>query len=149
MAEKVRQLGGDVARVESGPPQFLKHLARVSRFLAASALAVSSGRLSTAQQYIGLPRTSIVNAVSPQPCTARHVVGMFLPNALLKALKTMQGLKGPQLLHVITTKGKGFELAEGDQIDLIAAGAYEAVGHFDLFAAQAMLYFATVSFAVM
>ena len=29
---------------------------------------------------------SIVNAVSPQPCTARHVVGMFLPNALLKAL---------------------------------------------------------------
>ena len=32
------------------------------------------------------PRGSIVNAVSPQPGTARHVVGMFLPNALLKAL---------------------------------------------------------------
>jgi N-methylhydantoinase B len=32
------------------------------------------------------PEGSIVNAVSPQPCTARHVVGMFLPNALLKAL---------------------------------------------------------------
>lgn len=32
------------------------------------------------------PKGSIVNAVSPQPCTARHVVGMFLPNALLKAL---------------------------------------------------------------
>lgn len=32
------------------------------------------------------PVGSIVNAVSPQPCTARHVVGMFLPNALLKAL---------------------------------------------------------------
>jgi N-methylhydantoinase B len=32
------------------------------------------------------PAGSIVNAVSPQPCTARHVVGMFLPNALLKAL---------------------------------------------------------------
>ena len=27
-----------------------------------------------------------MNAVSPAPCTARHVVGMFLPNALLKAL---------------------------------------------------------------
>jgi N-methylhydantoinase B len=32
------------------------------------------------------PEGSIVNAVSPAPCTARHVVGMFLPNALLKAL---------------------------------------------------------------
>lgn len=32
------------------------------------------------------PEGTIVNAVSPQPCTARHVVGMFLPNALLKAL---------------------------------------------------------------
>ena len=32
------------------------------------------------------PEGSIVNAVPPQPGTARHVVGMFLPNALLKAL---------------------------------------------------------------
>ncbi|MBS0213384.1 MAG: 1-deoxy-D-xylulose-5-phosphate synthase [Proteobacteria bacterium] len=45
--------------------------------------------------------------------------------ALLTALKTLKGLKGPQLLHVITTKGKGFELAEGDQI------GYHAVGPFD------------------
>jgi FADH2 O2-dependent halogenase len=37
--------------------------------------------------------------------------------------------------------------AEADQIDLVVAGAYEAIAHFDLFAAQAMLYFATVSFA--
>ena len=37
--------------------------------------------------------------------------------------------------------------AEADQIDLLVAGAYEAMAHFDLFAAQAMLYFATVSFA--
>jgi FADH2 O2-dependent halogenase len=37
--------------------------------------------------------------------------------------------------------------AEADQIDLMVAGAYEALAHFDLFAAQAMLYFATVSFA--
>ncbi len=32
------------------------------------------------------PEGSIVNAVLPQPGTARHVVGMFLPNALMKAL---------------------------------------------------------------
>jgi tetracycline 7-halogenase / FADH2 O2-dependent halogenase len=37
--------------------------------------------------------------------------------------------------------------AEADQIDLVVAGAYEAMAHFDLFAAQAMLYFVTVSFA--
>lgn len=37
--------------------------------------------------------------------------------------------------------------AEADQIDQLVAGAYESMPHFDLFAAQAMLYFATVSFA--
>ena len=37
--------------------------------------------------------------------------------------------------------------AEADQIDLVVAGAYEAMSHFDLFSAQAMLYFAAVSFA--
>jgi tetracycline 7-halogenase / FADH2 O2-dependent halogenase len=37
--------------------------------------------------------------------------------------------------------------AEADQIDRVVAGAYESMAHFELFAAQAMLYFATVSFA--
>jgi hypothetical protein len=37
--------------------------------------------------------------------------------------------------------------AEADQIDTLVAGAYEAMAQFDLFAAQAMLYFASVSFA--
>ena len=50
--------------------------------------------------------------------------GHDLP-ALLGALKMLKTLKGPQLLHVITTKGKGYELAEGDQI------GYHAVGPFD------------------
>ena len=36
---------------------------------------------------------------------------------------------------------------EADQIDLVVAGAYEAMGHFDMFSAQAMIYFAAVSFA--
>lgn len=46
-------------------------------------------------------------------------------SALLSALRTLKGLKGPQLLHVITTKGKGYERAEHDQI------GYHAVGPFD------------------
>ena len=37
--------------------------------------------------------------------------------------------------------------AEADQIDRFVAGAYDAMAHFDLFAAHAMIYFATVSFA--
>ena len=37
--------------------------------------------------------------------------------------------------------------AEADQIDFVVAGAYEAMTGFDTFAAQAMLYFAAVSFA--
>jgi len=37
--------------------------------------------------------------------------------------------------------------AEADQIDAMVAGSYESMAHFDLFAAHAMLYFATVSFA--
>ncbi len=45
--------------------------------------------------------------------------------ALLSTLKTLRGLKGPKLLHVLTTKGKGYEPAEGDQI------GYHAVGPFD------------------
>jgi N-methylhydantoinase B len=41
---------------------------------------------SLAPIRVEAPEGSIVNAVAPQPGTARHVVGMFLPNALLKAL---------------------------------------------------------------
>ncbi len=45
--------------------------------------------------------------------------------ALVAALKTLKTLEGPQLLHIITTKGKGYERAEGDQI------GYHAVSPFD------------------
>jgi 1-deoxy-D-xylulose-5-phosphate synthase len=74
-----------------------------------------------------------------------HAKGMFVPSTLfeelgfhytgpinghdlpflLQSLRTLQEFKGPQLLHVITTKGKGYERAEVDQIE------YHAVGPFD------------------
>jgi 1-deoxy-D-xylulose-5-phosphate synthase len=50
--------------------------------------------------------------------------GHDLPQ-LLSTLQLLKELKGPQLLHVITVKGKGYERAEGDQIE------YHAVGPFD------------------
>jgi 1-deoxy-D-xylulose-5-phosphate synthase len=74
-----------------------------------------------------------------------HLKGMFVPSTLfeefnfhyfgpidghdlpqlLHSLKTLKELKGPQLLHIITTKGKGYEPAEREQIE------YHAVGPFD------------------
>ena len=44
---------------------------------------------------------------------------------LLKALRALKDLPGPQLLHVITTKGKGYAPAEEAQIE------YHAVSPFD------------------
>ena len=74
-----------------------------------------------------------------------HLKGMFVPSTLfeefnfhyfgpidghdlpqlLHSLKTLKDLKGPQLLHIITTKGKGYAPAEAEQIE------YHAVGPFD------------------
>jgi 1-deoxy-D-xylulose-5-phosphate synthase len=50
--------------------------------------------------------------------------GHDLP-ALVHAIRTLKDLSGPQLLHIVTTKGKGYGLAENDRIE------YHAVGPFD------------------
>jgi 1-deoxy-D-xylulose-5-phosphate synthase len=52
------------------------------------------------------------------------VNGHDLPQ-LLAALRTVKDRRGPQLLHVVTTKGKGYPPAELAQIE------YHAVGKFD------------------
>jgi len=46
-------------------------------------------------------------------------------NELIKTLKNMRGLKGPQFLHIMTKKGKGYEPAEKDPI------GYHGVPKFD------------------
>jgi len=46
-------------------------------------------------------------------------------DALLTAFEQLKDAKGPQFLHIITTKGKGFEPAEGDPIK------YHGVTQFD------------------
>ncbi|CAM2849551.1 1-deoxy-D-xylulose-5-phosphate synthase [Vibrio neptunius] len=46
-------------------------------------------------------------------------------NELVKTLKNMRELKGPQFLHIMTKKGKGYEQAEKDPI------GYHAVPKFD------------------
>jgi 1-deoxy-D-xylulose-5-phosphate synthase len=49
-------------------------------------------------------------------------------NVLVKTLKNIQALKGPQILHVITKKGKGYPPAEQDPIKYhaVSKGFYDA-----------------------
>jgi len=49
---------------------------------------------------------------------------------LIKELKRLKSVKGPKLLHVITTKGKGLQKAEDDQV------TYHAPGKFDKFTGE-------------
>jgi 1-deoxy-D-xylulose-5-phosphate synthase len=50
--------------------------------------------------------------------------GHDLPT-LVRTIRTARGVKGPNLLHIITAKGKGYEPAEKDPVK------YHAVGPFD------------------
>ncbi|WP_394760227.1 1-deoxy-D-xylulose-5-phosphate synthase [Flavobacterium sp.] len=47
--------------------------------------------------------------------------------AVVKELKRLQNIEGPKFLHIITTKGKGLQLAEEDQVKYHAPGKFDAV----------------------
>ncbi len=51
--------------------------------------------------------------------------GHDLPK-LISELERLKNVKGPKFLHVITTKGKGLQLAEEDQVKYHAPGKFEA-----------------------
>lgn len=51
--------------------------------------------------------------------------GHDLPK-LISELERLKKVKGPKFLHVITTKGKGLQLAEEDQVKYHAPGKFEA-----------------------
>ncbi|WP_140485662.1 1-deoxy-D-xylulose-5-phosphate synthase [Flavobacterium sp. GSA192] len=46
--------------------------------------------------------------------------------AVIKELKRLQKIKGPKFLHVITTKGKGLQQAEENQVQYHAPGKFDA-----------------------
>jgi len=46
--------------------------------------------------------------------------------AVIKELKRLQKIKGPKFLHLITTKGKGLQQAEDDQVKYHAPGKFDA-----------------------
>lgn len=47
--------------------------------------------------------------------------------ALVKELERQKNLKGPRFLHVVTTKGKGLQKAEEDQVKYHAPGKFDKV----------------------
>lgn len=47
-------------------------------------------------------------------------------NTVISELKRLKTVKGPKLLHVITTKGKGLKQAEADQVKYHAPGKFDA-----------------------
>lgn len=46
--------------------------------------------------------------------------------AVIKELKRLKKVKGPKFLHLITTKGKGLQQAEADQVKYHAPGKFDA-----------------------
>jgi 1-deoxy-D-xylulose-5-phosphate synthase len=51
--------------------------------------------------------------------------GHDLPN-LIKELNRLKNIKGPKFLHIVTTKGKGLQLAEENQVKYHAPGKFDA-----------------------
>ncbi|MGO4904682.1 1-deoxy-D-xylulose-5-phosphate synthase [Flavobacterium sp. W20_MBD1_R3] len=47
--------------------------------------------------------------------------------AVIKELRRLQKVKGPKFLHIITTKGKGLQQAEDDQVKYHAPGKFDAL----------------------
>ena len=58
-------------------------------------------------------------------------------NLLIKELERLKGVKGPKLLHIITTKGKGLKKAEENQVVYHAPGKFNSKTG-DLVAAHAV-----------
>ncbi len=109
------------------------------------ARAMASRRLNALREHAkrAIPKHSLFGRLFKR--WEEHAKGMFVPSTLfeelgfhytgpidghnvpqlLQALRTVKDLPGPQLLHVVTTKGKGYAPAEQAQI------AYHAVSPFD------------------
>ena len=56
----------------------------------------------------------------------RQLKKKVMKDGLLKELKRLKNKKGPKFLHIITTKGKGLNQAEKDQVTYHAPGKFNA-----------------------
>ena len=52
---------------------------------------------------------------------------LTIPFKLVDTLKDLKKIPGPKLLHIVTVKGKGYDLAEKDQTKWHAPGLFDKV----------------------
>jgi len=88
-------------------------------------------KMPVAWEFVRRTEESMKNMVSPDALFESIGFNYIGPidghdlHELLRVLENMRGLKGPQLLHIYTTKGKGFAPAEKDPIGFHAINKIE------------------------
>ncbi|MFN3714747.1 MAG: 1-deoxy-D-xylulose-5-phosphate synthase [Alcanivoracaceae bacterium] len=88
-------------------------------------------KMPTAWEFIRRTEESMKNMVSPDALFEAIGFNYIGPidghdlHDLLRVIENMRSLKGPQLLHIYTTKGKGFAPAEHDPIGFHAINKLE------------------------
>ncbi|MBR5464551.1 MAG: 1-deoxy-D-xylulose-5-phosphate synthase [Alistipes sp.] len=90
------------------------HMPRLLRFLQ---------KTGTAAKQVLLNRSNLFESLNFR--YFGPIDGHNLPE-LVRTLRALKAVKGPKLLHVLTTKGKGYEPAEQDQPTWHAPGCFNA-----------------------
>jgi 1-deoxy-D-xylulose-5-phosphate synthase len=124
-ARKLVAVVGDGAMTAGMAFEALNHAADIN---AGMLVVFNDNGMSISENVGGLPKS-----MARVPSTLFEEMGFHYNGPvdghdvtqLLHALRAVKNLPGPQLLHVITTKGKGYAPAEKAQIE------YHAVGPFD------------------
>ncbi|KAF5044198.1 1-deoxy-D-xylulose-5-phosphate synthase [anaerobic digester metagenome] len=82
-----------------------------------------ANKTSTALKWTWLKKSNLFEAFNVRyfgPVDGHNI------KQLLSVLEDLRDINGPKLLHVITTKGKGYKPAEKDQVTFHAPGRYDA-----------------------
>ncbi|MDR1349232.1 MAG: 1-deoxy-D-xylulose-5-phosphate synthase [Zoogloeaceae bacterium] len=124
-----------------------------------------SGRTVNAARKVGRHMLGVVPPLLELARRAEeHVKGMIAPgalfeefgfhyygpidghdfNALLPTLANLRNLKGPQFLHILTRKGKGYAQAEADPVLYHGVGKFDADAGIDTDAAPKKITYAQV-----
>jgi len=85
--------------------------------------SIASGMAFEALNHLGETQANVLVILNDNAIGIDPSVGL---EALIIELQRQKSLKGPRLLHVITTKGKGLQQAEEDQVTYHAPGKFNA-----------------------
>ncbi len=99
----------------------LKH--RIWRVFRGTFIQKIANKTSTALKWTWLKKSNLFEAFNVRyfgPVDGHNI------KQLISVLEDLRDINGPKLLHVITTKGKGYKPAEKDQVTFHAPGRYDA-----------------------